>query len=205
MATLYVGNGVSVTEVLKIELRKHMRAAVQAIIDCDANKLCTLLSRRVPAKEALAIARQAWFADVKNDKVSAWIKDGGLLHAVFLGLTNARADDTASRSPADGPTANNASTVIFSLAAALDDEDVFDALLWFDPSSRIGPLGAATMATTADFFDMAHAPKCAAFVRSGRALNTAKLYDDDEVSYEMTTKIFATLDAGLSSFLNPSA
>lgn len=134
------------------------RLCVKAIVDGDAASLAKAVgSTQLPIEMAMSIAAQAWRKDISRDKVGDRMGDGGLLSAVYVGAM--RAQEAA----AVDTRADNATTLVASLASREDDPRLLDVLMEWDPHFRMGPPDSkATIDTTAQFFLEMGAPKCAA-------------------------------------------
>ena len=135
------------------------RASIKSIVDEDANALAeAVASTQLSQEMALTVAAQAWRNDVGNGKVGDFAHEGGLLSAVYIGTVHAQ-----KATGVDMGYADNATTLVASLACKEDDPRILDVLIEWDPSFRMGPPDSkATVDSTARFFLDYDAPKCAA-------------------------------------------
>eukprot|EP00966_Prymnesium_polylepis_P030487 709160-Prymnesium_polylepis.1 len=136
-----------------------LRACVKAIFEEDAAALLKAVeSTQLPLEMAMNVAAQAWRKDVGRNKIGDKLVEGGLLSAVYVGLKHAQ-----QATCIDPTSADNATTLLASLAVKEDDPRLVDVLIDWDPHFRMGPAGSkATVDTTAQFFLDFDAPTCAA-------------------------------------------
>lgn len=135
-----------------------LRACVKAIFEEDATALLKAVeSTQLPVEMAMNVAAQAWRKDVGRNKIGDKLCEGGLLSAVYVGVMHAQ------EAACIDTRADNANTLLVSLAVKEDDPRLVDLLIDWDPHFRMGPSDSkATVDTTAQFFLDLDAPKCAA-------------------------------------------
>jgi hypothetical protein len=114
-----------------------MQDCLRAIVEGDADGvLDTFMKRMWPQQEAIAITLQAWRRDKALGRPGWYMKDGGLLSAIYVAVgkqTLATFPDTKI---------DNASMLFILAAMATDDPELL-ALVWkWDPSFRIRGVGA---------------------------------------------------------------
>lgn len=134
------------------------RLCVKAVMDDDAASLAKAVgSTQLPIEMAMSVAAQAWRKDIISGKVGDRMGDGGLLSAVYVGVMRAQEAGGVDTK------ADNATTLVASLASREDDPRLLRVLMEWDPHFRMGPADSkATIDTTAQFFLEMGAPKCAA-------------------------------------------
>ena len=135
-----------------------LRACVKAIFEEDAAALLKAVeSTQLPLEMAMNVAAQAWRKDVGRNKIGDKLCEGGLLSAVYVGVMHAQ------QAACIDTRADNATTLLASLAVKEDDPRIVDVLIDWDPHFRMGPPDSkATVDTTAQFFLDLEAPTCAA-------------------------------------------
>ena len=168
--------------------KAQCRPLLRAILDADADALCDLVCNADPQLDyetAVTVMHQAFMADVRRNKVGAYMHAGGLASAVFIGIHRAQyGDDGDGDLPprhADGSRDGNAITIMCSTAMQHDDPRILDVLIDWEPDFRMGahsvtPEGEldpnappqTSIETTVAFFDDYEAPKCAARLRERR-------------------------------------
>ena len=172
--------------------REAREGAIQAILDDNAMRLYeAFMKRKVwPQEEAVALVLQAWRRDKAQGRPGAKAKDGGLLSAIYVGVT----DHTQATMPGtvsltlsfgfcslttllpSGTTIDNASMILVVAALQTDDPELM-ALVWtwepyFEIAKADGPVNPRARRifpkeaheTFANNIT-AQAPRCAAWYR----------------------------------------
>eukprot|EP00966_Prymnesium_polylepis_P128467 2971225-Prymnesium_polylepis.6 len=139
--------------------KKALKLCVKAISENDTNSLYSAMeSTQLPFRAAVNVSQQAWRRDVGADCIGAAIGDGGMLHAVYLGVAAAQ-----QRAGLGDHGADNATTLLASLAIDLDDPRLVDVIVSWDKNFRVGEKDEdASVDSTVEFFCNTGAPKCAA-------------------------------------------
>ena len=107
--------------------------------------------------DALKILRQAWRRDKTNDTVGAFASDGGLVSAVYCGVSGLQ-----QNAGLDSDETDNATTLIMSLVADDDDVDLLDVFLDWEPHFRMAAEGTkGTIDSTFHFLMENGAPNAA--------------------------------------------
>lgn len=139
--------------------KEALKLCIKAISENDTDSLYSAMqSTQLPVRDALNVAHQAWRLDVKNGSVGASMSNGGMLNAVYLGTISAQ-----ERAGLGGHSADNATTLVVSLAINTDDERLVNVIVSWDANFRVGERESnASVDSTVEFFLGAGAPKCAA-------------------------------------------
>jgi len=156
--------------------REAFRAAVQAILQKDADLLCEAVkSASIPIEMTLSIGIQSWRADVKANQLGARMHAGGLLSAVFMGIF-----ETQQRSGTLDQ-GDNAVMFMAALAAKHDDVQILDVLFEWEPGFGLGPPNAVTDETTAKFFVDMTAPVCSEYMLNRKTKKAARVQANREL------------------------
>ena len=146
-----------------------MRDTIRAILEGDAQRvLDTFVERSWPQQEAVAITLQAWRRDKTLGRTGWYMADGGLLRAIYLGVS-IQHEATFGTIKLGTGVLDNASMLLLIAALEADDAELM-ALVWeWDPQFKImkvGANGAIPTSHNTNANDFAtKAPLCAAWYR----------------------------------------
>lgn len=143
---------------MHVDFEAVLRKCVTAIVKDDTDALLECVSSTpLPMQEALNILRQAWRRDKANQKQGAFMSDGGLVSAFFVGISELQTNAGLAQHEAD-----NATTLMVSLIAEDDDADLLDVFMDWEPTFRVAGRGTkGDLDTTARFLVDSNAPNAA--------------------------------------------
>jgi len=146
-----------------------VRACLEAVLGSEpARVIDAVASCTLTVDEAMKLLRQAHAADVRRELDGAFASQGGLLHAVFLGLRRRQVD-----------AADHADNATTALAAAALDEDspaLMAALGTFEPNARMALVDESPQGV--DAFSRASIERTALFFHDGGAVRCAQYLVD---------------------------